>query len=157
MKDQLFWNKGNDDGFFDVSAVSGSYFKETFVGRGAACADYDNDGDMDVLVVNNGGPARLLRNDGGNTNNWIQLSLKQSGENTNAIGALVRLVAGDVTQVSQVGTQGPYFSQNSLVEHFGTGERTKIDTLEITWPDGQKETLHDISVNQKLILTNNHE
>jgi hypothetical protein len=157
MKDQLFWNKGNDDGFFDVSAVSGSYFKETFVGRGAACADYDNDGDLDVLVVNNGGTARLLRNDGGNTNNWIQLSLKQSGENTNAIGALVRLVAGDVTQVSQVGTQGPYFSQNSLVEHFGTGERTKIDTLEITWPDGKKETLHDISVNQKLILTNNHE
>ncbi|PIV74509.1 MAG: hypothetical protein COW56_04835, partial [Rhodocyclales bacterium CG17_big_fil_post_rev_8_21_14_2_50_68_7] len=123
MRDLLFWNNGKKEGFFEVSSVSGDVFKEELVGRGAAFADYDNDGDVDVFVVNNGGPAKLLRNDGGTKNNWIEVRLEGVKSNVSAIGAKLRVVAhGLMPQVQQVGSQGPYCSQNSLVQHFGLGQ-----------------------------------
>lgn len=153
MQDQLFWNRGKEEGFFDVSKVSGAYFNETHVGRGAAYADYDNDGDLDVLVVNNIGPAKLLRNDGGNDHNWLQLQLVQKDRNRFAVGAKVRLVTGTVTQIRQVGSQGSYFSQNSLVQHFGLNDSDVIDTLEITWTNGKKHMISGIRANQLLTIT----
>lgn len=129
MRDQLLWNQGSKEGFFDVSSVSGNYFSENYVGRGAAYADYDNDGDLDVLVVNNIGPAKLLRNDGGNEQNWIELKLVKNHENKFALGTKIRLVSGQIEQVRQVGSQGSYFSQNSLIQHFGLGDHTVVDTL----------------------------
>ena len=148
MKDQLLWNRGKDDGFFIVSEVSGSYFNESYVGRGAAYADYDNDGDLDIVVINNIGPAKLLRNDGGNAQNWLQVKLEQNKKNRFGFGVKIRKVSRRSQQVRQVGTQGPYFSQNSLIQHFGLGDDTTIDTLEITWSRGKKQLLHHINTNQ---------
>jgi len=153
MRDQLLWNQGSKKGFFDVSSVSGNYFNETYVGRGAAYADYDNDGDLDVLVVNNIGPAKLLRNDGGNEQNWIELKLIKNHKNKFALGTKIRLVSGQTEQVRQVGSQGSYFSQNSLIQHFGLGDHTVVDTLELAWPGGQKQFLYQMAANQSITLT----
>ncbi|HEX9754979.1 MAG TPA: FG-GAP-like repeat-containing protein [Gemmatimonadales bacterium] len=139
MRDQLFWNRGPQEGFYDVSPASGDYFQRAYVGRGAAFADYDNDGDLDAFIVNNGGPGVLLRNEGGNRNQWLQVELRGTRSNRHGVGARLRLVAGGRTQVRQVGAQSSYLSQNSLIEHFGLGTHATADTLEIVWPSGVRE------------------
>jgi enediyne biosynthesis protein E4 len=148
MRDLLFWNKGNKEGFFDVSPVSGDVFGEKYVGRGAAFGDYDNDGDIDILIVNNGGPAKLLRNEGGTGHNWLEIRLEGVKSNTSAIGAKMRVVTRESVQVRQAGAQGNYCSQNSLVQHFGLGQASRIDTLEVTWPTGQMQRFLDLQANQ---------
>lgn len=139
MRDQLFWNRGPEEGFFEVSPVAGDYFRKALVGRGAAFGDYDDDGDVDVFVVNNGGPGVLLRNDGGSGNRWIKVHLTGRQSNRQAIGARLRVVAGGRVQVRQVGAQPSYGSQNSLVEHVGLGTAARVDTLEVVWPSGQRQ------------------
>lgn len=148
MADQLFWNRGANSGFYDVSLVSGDYFNKKYVGRGAAFADYDNDGDTDIFLVNNGGPAVLLRNDGGNRNNWLKVELEGKLSNRQAIGTRLRLVAGGRAQIRQVGSQSPYLSQNSLVELFGLGDIARVDSLEIIWPSKVRQLLLGLSANQ---------
>jgi enediyne biosynthesis protein E4 len=148
MKDQLFWNKGDKEGFFDVSAVSGAYFAQKYGGRGTASADFDNDGDIDLFVVNNVGPGLLLKNEGGNTNNWAKIHLVGVESNKMAIGAKIRLVADDLVQVRQVGAQGSYCSQNSLKEIFGLGDYSQIDTLQIVWPGGLQQSFTNLPVNK---------
>lgn len=153
MKDQLLWNRGSKEGFFNVSPVSGAYFTLAHVGRGAAYADYDNDGDLDVLVVNNLGPAKLLRNDGGNKQKWMKIKLDKKRGNQFGIGSKIRLVAGQTVQVRQVGSQGSYLSQNSLIQHFGLGEQSVVDTLEVIWPGGKKQTLLQLVSNQLISVS----
>lgn len=148
MRDQLFWNKGNSDGFFEVSVVSGEVFSEEYVGRGAAFADYDNDGDIDIFIVNNNGPAKLLRNDGGNKNNWLEVMLQGEKSNSQGIGVKLRVVTGQSIQVQQAGAQGSYCSQNSPVQHFGLSQATKVDTLEVGWPSGKLQRFLDVPVNE---------
>lgn len=152
MRDQLFWNRGPTEGFFDVSPVSGPYFRQEFVGRGAAFADYDRDGGLDVVVVNNGGQAVLLRNDGGHRGNWLQVTLRGTRSNRQGIGARLRLVAGGGAQVRQVGVQPSYLSQSSTVEHFGLDSLTGIDTLEVIWPSGLRELHGMIPINTRVLL-----
>jgi tetratricopeptide (TPR) repeat protein len=152
MQSKVFWNRGVEEGFYDVSPVSGEYFRHAFVGRGAAFADYDNDGDVDLFIVNNGGPGVLLRNDGGNRNHWLQLELRGTKSNRQAIGAKVRVVAGDVKQARQTGAQSPYLSQNSLIETFGLGSLTVADTIEIVWPSGLKHTRTGVAANQRVTI-----
>ncbi len=152
MADQLFWNRGPREGFFDVSAVSGAYFGTAHVGRGAAFGDYDNDGDEDVFIVNHGGPGVLLRNDGATGRHWLTVALEGRQSNRSAIGARVRLVAGGQVQVRQVGAQRPYLSQNSPWVHFGLGQATRVDTLAVDWPAGGRQVLHPVSVDQVLHL-----
>jgi len=132
--------------------VSGEYFRHAYVGRGAAFADYDNDGDVDLFIVNNGGPGVLLRNDGGNRNHWLQLELRGTKSNRQGIGAKVRVVAGGVKQARQTGAQSPYLSQNSLIETFGLGSLTVADTIEIVWPSGLKQTRTGVTANQRLTI-----
>ena len=148
MQDQLFWNKGAKEGFYDVSGVSGKVFKDAQVGRGAAFGDYDNDGDLDVFIVNNGGPGILLNNEGGNNNQWLKVKLKGIESNDQAIGAKIRMITGELVQIRQVGAQCSYCSQNSLIQHFGLGQSGKIDTLEIIWPTGHKQEFNNLIPNQ---------
>ena len=103
MTDQLFWNRGAAQGFFDMSSVAGTYFRDSHVGRGAAFADWDNDGDVDAYVANNGGPGILLRNDGGNSGNWLGVRLEGRTSNRSALGAKLRAVVGDDQQIREVG------------------------------------------------------
>jgi hypothetical protein len=139
-----------DQGFYDVSAAAGGYFRESHVGRGAALADYDRDGDLDVLAVNHGGPAVLLRNDGGNRNCWLQVKLEGRRSNRDAVGAKIRLVSGGMVQVREVGDQAPYLSQNDLTEHFGLGASETVDSLVISWPSGIRQVLTQVRSNQTL-------
>ncbi len=144
MPDQLFWNRGGEEGFYDVSAVSGEYFGREYGGRGAAFADYDDDGDVDVFIVNHDGPGTLLRNDGGNRGHWLKVRLEGRESNRSAIGARLRLRAGGAVQVREVGSQASYLSQNDLTEHFGFGAAARADTLTIAWPSGNRQILVDL-------------
>lgn len=147
---QLFWNRGAAQGFYDVSPVSGEYFRKTYVGRGAAYGDYDNDGDLDVFVVNHDGPGVLLRNEGGNRNAWLQVRLEGRKSNRMALGAKVRLVVGRTVQIRELGAQGSYLSQNTPVEHFGLGRHAAADTLVVTWPSGLRQVFTRVAGNQVL-------
>ncbi len=157
MKDQLFWNRGPKEGFFDVSSVSGAYFGTAHVGRGAALGDYDDDGDLDLFIVNHGGSGVLLRNDGGNERRWLKVRLEGRQSNRSAIGARVRLAAGGVVQVRQVGAQSSYLSQNDLTVHFGLGEAAVVDTLEVRWPSGLRQVLTGIPTNRTLHVVESEE
>ncbi len=148
MRDQLFWNRSARDGFYDVSLVSGAYFHREYVGRGAAFGDYDNDGDIDIFVVNNGGPGVLLRNENTNGNHWIEVRLTGRRSNRSAIGTKVRVVVGDLVQIQELGAQSSYLSQNSPVAHFGLGPHVLVDTLEIVWPSGARQTVLGVAANR---------
>jgi hypothetical protein len=150
-EDVLAANDGRGN-FVDVAQRSGSYFREKHVGRGSTYADYDNDGDVDLLVVNLNAPAILLRNDGGNKNNWLTVALKLSNEKTDAIGARVTVLNDGRRQVRDVvGVMG-YLSQGDLRAHFGLGSAKKVDVIEIRWPDGRVQKLTDVGANQILTV-----
>jgi hypothetical protein len=150
MRDQLFWNAGSDRGFYDVGAVSGEVFDQKHVARGAAFADYDHDGDLDVVVVNHGSAAHLLRNDGGNANRWISVAARSPSGNRFAIGAKVTIEAGGQTQQIQIGSQPSYLSQNPLRAHFGLGSAERVDRLVVIFPSGKRVEKTDIETNQTI-------
>ncbi|MCK5034197.1 MAG: CRTAC1 family protein, partial [Calditrichia bacterium] len=152
LTDQVFWNRNHEDGFYDVSSVSGEVLKSEYVGRGAAYADYDNDGDLDVFIVNNQGLAILLKNNCNNKNNYFKCTLRGVESNSLAIGARLSLWAGNDIQIRQVGSQSSYLSQNSYVQHFGLGEINKVDSLEIIWPSGIRQVLSDLPSNQNILI-----
>jgi len=153
MRDQLFWNSGPEDGFYDVSAVSGPVFRQELVGRGAAIGDYDNDGDLDVFVVNNQGPAQLLQNEGGNQQHWLTLAFHGIANGSSGTGSSVDLFTGNTSQSRQVGAQSSYLSQHSPRAHFGLGSTTTVDSIRIVWPDGHRQILRDIPADQILAIT----
>jgi hypothetical protein len=134
--------------FTDVGRQAGPGFSVDKVGRALAAADIDNDGDLDLLVVNNGGPADLLRNEGGSGNNAIVIRLIGTTSNRDAIGARVKVTAGGVTQMREVKAGSSYLSQNDLRVHVGVGKATQIDRVEVRWPNGQSETISGAMANQ---------
>ncbi len=144
---QLFQNM---DGrrFSDVTQQLGNDFGTPRVARGAAYGDFDNDGDLDVLMTACGGPAKLFRNDGGNQNNWVTLHLEGSKSNRDGLGAVVRIKSGDVVQTAMVKTGGSYCSQSQLRLTFGLGKLQKIDSVEISWPSGEKQQLAQLPINK---------
>lgn len=153
MKNRLFWNEGPKKGFAEVTTVSGEALSYDNVGRGAAFGDFDNDGDVDVFIVNNCGEGVLLRNDGGNKNNWLELKLVGTKSNRSAIGARVKMVSGNVSQIREVNNQSSYLSQNSLIQHFGLAKFTKVDTLNIQWPSGLNQQFLNIPINERIEIT----
>ena len=147
MRDYLFWNRGPEEGFFDLGAVAGQWFERETVGRGGALADYDRDGDLDLVIVNHGGPAVLLRNDG-EGGHWLQLALTASGGNTAAIGATARVTAGGRVHRRAVGGQSSYLSQNEAVLHVGLGDAERVERVEILWPDGEQQIIDGLGVDR---------
>ena len=139
----LFRNAGK--GRFELaSPTAGPDFAVPQAGRGAAYGDYDRDGDLDVLMVNNDGPARLLRNDGGNRNNWISVRVAGTTANRSGIGAVVRVTSPQGTQWQMVRSGSSYCSQSDLAVTFGLGSDTAVATIDVEWPGGTKETVRNV-------------
>jgi hypothetical protein len=146
-EDVLVWNDGTGR-FIDVANQCGEYFEHKRVGRGAAYVDYDNDGDLDLVVVNLNDFARLLRNDGGNRHNWLKVVPKSDGGRCDALGALVIVESGGVRQVQVMIPVVGYLSQSDHRLHFGLGKQSKADKVLIKWPDGREAELTNIPANQ---------
>jgi len=149
QEDQMFRNEGGGK-FKDISLELGKYFSQEFVGRGACAGDYDNDGDMDIFVVNLNSHCVFLRNNKGNQNNWIILNLTGTTSNRDGIGARIKLTSGGKTQIAQRKTTTGYLSQNDPRIHFGLAKNQIVDLIEITWPSGKVQTLENVTPNQIL-------
>ena len=145
----LFRNLGKGK-FADFSKSVGPDFQKAIVARGAAYADYDHDGDLDVLISTNNGPAYLYRNDGGNKNNWLQVRLEGVKSNRSAIGAVVRIESDSGKQWQMVHSGSSYCSQSDLALTFGLGADTSVKSLQIEWPSGSKQKLENIKARQTL-------
>lgn len=150
MEDRIYWNRNNEEGFYDVSEQAGPYFQEEWVGRGGAYGDYNNDGQQDLFIVNHDAPAVLLENQTKTDNRWLQLRLEGTNSNRSAIGAKISLVVNGEVQVRQVGMQPSYLSQNTLIQQFGLRKAIKADTIFIRWPSGKEQTFTDVKANQRL-------
>ena len=123
----------------DVTERSGPGILAPHSSRGAAFGDYDNDGDVDVLVMNMNEPPSLLRNDRRNASHWLQVRLIGAGSNTFALGATVRLTSGGRSQARAVLSQSSYYSVDDLRAHFGLGSVATVDHVEVRWPSGRVE------------------
>jgi hypothetical protein len=127
--------------FKNVSAASGPVFSKDFPARGLSVGDYDNDGDLDVLIINNGAAPILLRNEGGNRNNWVGLQLVATRSNPAAVGAIITWEAGGVKYRRLKTAGGSYLSSHDPREILGIGTATKIDSIEIKWPSGRVDKI----------------
>jgi hypothetical protein len=148
----VYRNLGNGR-FKDVSAEMGPGISARFSSRGAAFGDYDNDGGMDVLILNMNDLPSLLHNVGGNKQNWIKIKLLGSRCNRTAIGARVRVTAGTHTQMDEVHSGTSVMSQSDLRLHFGLGKVETVDLIEVKWPTTQKiEQFKQVKANQILTI-----
>jgi hypothetical protein len=140
--------------FRDVGPELGDYFRTRRSGRGAAVWDYDNDGDLDIAVshVDLQATAALLRNDGGNRNHWLGLTLLGGGGPASAIGATVSVTTATRTQVKVNQWATSYLSYNDPRMLFGLGTETEVERLEIHWPNGERETFGDIPTDRYITL-----
>jgi len=134
--------------FENISHQLGNDFQAKFVGRGSAIGDYDNDGDMDILVLNLNARPCLYRNEGGLSNNWLMIHLVGTKSNRDAIGSKVKLTIGEMSQTRWRMSNSGYLSQSDYRLHFGVGDHQRIDKIEIRWPTGKMQTLTDVEVNQ---------
>lgn len=148
----LFHNDGKG-GFGNATATAGPAFLRPVVARGAAYADIDRDGDLDILVTTNHGPAYLYRNDGGNRNHWWSARLAGTKSNRSAIGAVVRLESASGKQWQTVHSGSSYCSQSDLALTFGLGNDATIAAVEITWPSGAKQRFTNVPSNQFVTIT----
>ena len=143
----MFHNLGQ--GRFDsVGGSLGAAFNVAQVGRGAAYGDYDRDGDLDILITNNQGSARLLRNDGGNRNHWLTIRTVGVKSNRDGIGAIVRVETPSGTLWQTVHSGSSYCSQSDLAVTFGLGSATTARAVEVLWPSGAKDRVADVAANQ---------
>ena len=152
----VYRNLGNGH-FQDVSALMGPGISERFSSRGAAFGDYDNDGCMDVLILNMNDLPSLLRNVGGNKQNWIKIKLVGTKCNRTAIGARVRVTTGKHIQMDEVHSGTSVMSQSDLRLHFGLGKLDTVDLIEVKWPTTQKiERFEHVKANQILTIREEH-
>jgi hypothetical protein len=152
MQRKLLFRNTTSRRFVEVGRMAGPAFAAERVGRGLAVGDVDNDGDLDLLVNNNGQDAELLRNDGGNRLNALLVRLRGSGSNTQAIGARVRLTSGSRAQIRDIKAGSSYLSQNDLRAHFGLAAATRADRIEVVWPSGRMESIADVTANQIITI-----
>jgi len=151
----LFRNLGRKK-FEEVTARVGRALGRAVVGRGAAYGDYDNDGDLDLLVTANGGPARLYRNDNANQNDVLKVKLVGSRSNRDAVGARVTVTGPNNFKTrNMVRTGSSYASQSELTLTFGLGKpeaAERIYALEIVWPSGEKAAVQQVKANQFIVV-----
>src|SRR5579864_1147023 len=148
-KEPLLMYRNLGKGHFEKTSDSlGTDFMLPIVGRGLATADYDNDGDIDIVTNNRGEYPSILRNDGGNANHWLTVQLIGTKSNRDGTGASVKLSSQGFVQVEQAKGGGGYLSASDPRIHFGLGKRTKIESLEITWPSGQIDRLANLTPDQ---------
>jgi hypothetical protein len=144
---QLFRNlsgSGSDGTFVEVTKQAGSGFVVKAASRGAAFGDYDNDGDVDVLVANNDDPPTLLRNEIGNRQRFLNLQLVNS-HGGDAIGARVRVTASHLRQTREARTGGSFFSHSDTRLHFGLGAKSRVDKIEVKWASGRAQIFSAIA------------
>ncbi len=147
----LFRNQGKGK-FEDVSKSVGADFQRPIVARGAAYSDFDRDGDLDILISTNNGPAYLYRNDGGNRNHWITLKLVGTKSNRSALGAVAYIESASGKQMQTVHSGSSYCSQSDLALTFGLGRDDQVKSITVLWPSGQKDTLTNVKPNQFLTI-----
>ena len=148
---QLFHNEAGKR-FVEVSAEAGTAWGDKIVGRGLAVGDYDNDGRVDVLIVDSEGAPLLLHNESQPTGHWLGLRLIGSRSNRDAIGATVTLLAGGLKQTRRCGTDGSYLSASDARVHFGLGTATAATAITVRWPSGAISHLRQVNANQYLTL-----
>ena len=145
----LFHNKGKGS-YEEIGLQSGTVFQQPLLARGSACADIDLDGDVDVVMTQNGGPPLLLRNDRGNKNNSIRLILEGIKSNRSAIGTIVKLPTEHIRRM--VKGSSSYLSQSELPLTIGLGAATEAHSIEIIWPSGKRTVLQHLATNQTIIV-----
>ena len=143
----MFRNLGKGR-FEKVSDSLGPDFVRPVAGRGLATADYDNDGDIDIVTNNRGDYPSLLRNDGGNANHWLKVFLIGTKSNRDGIGASLKLTSEGLAQVEQAKGGMGYMSASDPRIHFGLGKRTKVESLEVTWPSGHVDKLTNVPIDR---------
>ncbi|HZN12172.1 MAG TPA: CRTAC1 family protein, partial [Blastocatellia bacterium] len=142
----VFENVGG--AYKNVSAQSGAIFARDFPARGMAVGDMDNDGDLDVVISNNGEAPVLLRNEGGSRNRWLGLQLVATKSNAGAVGAVITWQAGGARRRRLKTSGGSYLASHDPREVLGLGRAAKVESLEIRWPSGKVDKLADLPAGQ---------
>ena len=155
QKNLLFRNLGDRTFVNVISKADGLSLKK--VSRGAAFGDYDNDGDIDILVTNCNQRPDLLQNVVGNQNNWIQIQVVGQKSNRSGIGTKIKVVTGNHEQYREIQSGGSYLSFHDLRAHFGVGKAEQIDLLEIRWTSGQIDKTENLAVNERFIAVEGEE
>lgn len=150
QKDLLYENVGGR--FKDISAESGPALQSPRVGRGLAVADFDNDGNLDVVISSVGKRAVLLKNQGRRKGNWIQIRAQGTASNSFGLGATVRVQTAGKAQVREINNVASYLSSNDTRLHLGLADAKVIEELEILWPSGRRQVLKDVAANQILVV-----
>ena len=151
QRDQIFRNQ-RDGTFQEVSSNAGNYFQSTAVSRGALFGDYDNDGDVDILVTQSNGPVTLLRNETGTEHNWVRIKTVGVVSNRDGTGTRVTLTAGGHTQIQEINRGASYLSSHDGRLHFGLGTHTVVDRLEVRWQSGVVQVFEGLRMNQEHVI-----
>ena len=156
MDPHLYWNRGGTEGFFEVGEEAGFRVEPQSVGRGGAVADYDLDGDLDVVVMNVGGRTTLLRNDseGGH---WVSLRVEATTGHPSGLGARVTAFAGARGFLREVGAGPSYLSQHDAEVSIGLGEATEVDSLVVVWPGGARDVWVGLAADRRYTLVEGRE
>ena len=149
QQNHLFMNRG-DGTFGEISDQCGAGLHIKKVSRGAAFGDYDNDGDLDILITNSNQTPDLLRNDSINPNHWLIIETVGAQSNRDGIGARVKVTAGGMSQIREVKSGSSYLSQSDMRLHFGLGEASVTDLVEVRWPSGVVDRFEGVKTNQFL-------
>lgn len=151
----LLFHNNEHGGFTDATHSVGPDLPRPIVGRGAAYADYDHDGDLDILITENNGPARLLRNDGGNRNHWINVRLIGRQSNRSALGAVVRVQSASGVQSQRVHSGSSYCSQSALALTFGLNQDPRVSKLTVYWPSGKVQNFDNLPADRFITIDEN--
>jgi enediyne biosynthesis protein E4 len=149
-EDPVLVRNDGKGGFVDVARSAGAFFQKKWSSRGATWADFDDDGNVDLVVLDTSGPPHVLRNEGGTGNHWLKVDARVKGGHRTAVGARVTIAAGGRTRFLDVIGVNGYLSQGDTRVHFGLGNAEKADIVKVRWPDGSVEEWKDVKADQIL-------